>query len=259
MSEPEQSRVAALSRRERQRQATFEEILQTYRRLLRAGGEPPTLRAIASEMGLTAPALYRYVDGHDALVGNAAGAILLELVGAIERAAVGQDPDDPAAQLIASVAAFRAWSLDNPREFAMLFASAESGKRLIPADGTFPQGRHFGRAFATLFCRVWQRYGFPVPAEQDLDPVLVQGLHEEQEALGECPIVQCPLGLTWVFVQAWARLYGTLTIEVFGHVPDGVVRSRALFFTMLDELGPMLGLTAELPRLRELARAVSAD
>jgi AcrR family transcriptional regulator len=50
--------VAIATRRERLRAATVEEIKTTARRLLvEQGAESVTLRAIAREMGMTAPAL----------------------------------------------------------------------------------------------------------------------------------------------------------------------------------------------------------
>src|SRR6516162_6809338 len=49
------------SRRDRLRAATVEEIIQTARELIvRSGPEAASLRAIAREMGMTAPGLYRY-------------------------------------------------------------------------------------------------------------------------------------------------------------------------------------------------------
>ena len=52
------------TRRERQRQATYDEIVTVARRLLREG-DAISLRAIAQEMGMTPPALYRYIDGFE--------------------------------------------------------------------------------------------------------------------------------------------------------------------------------------------------
>ncbi len=49
-----------VSRRDRLRAATTEEIIQTARRLLVASGpDAMSLRDIAREMGMTAPGLYR--------------------------------------------------------------------------------------------------------------------------------------------------------------------------------------------------------
>ena len=51
------------------RAATAQEIKQTARRLLvDQGPEAVTLRAIAREIGMTAPALYRYFGSHEELL-----------------------------------------------------------------------------------------------------------------------------------------------------------------------------------------------
>src|SRR5688572_27661487 len=57
------------TRRERIRSATVAEIKDHARQLLGSGGPPAiSLRAIAREMGMTAPAIYRYFPSLDALV-----------------------------------------------------------------------------------------------------------------------------------------------------------------------------------------------
>ncbi|HEX6937099.1 MAG TPA: helix-turn-helix domain-containing protein, partial [Actinomycetes bacterium] len=60
---------AAPTRRERVRDATVREIRRTARSLLvDQGPDALTLRAIAREMGMTAPALYRYFASHEEIV-----------------------------------------------------------------------------------------------------------------------------------------------------------------------------------------------
>ena len=68
------------SRRDRVRAATAQEIKQTARRLLvDQGTEAVTLRAIAREIGMTAPALYRYFGSHEELLRSVVGDIFTEL------------------------------------------------------------------------------------------------------------------------------------------------------------------------------------
>src|SRR6266516_180026 len=69
-----------LSRRERVRAATRAEILLAARDLLVAGGtEDVTLRGIAAKLGITAPALYRYFDSREQLLGALRNSIYHEL------------------------------------------------------------------------------------------------------------------------------------------------------------------------------------
>ena len=72
--------VQASSRRDRVRAATTQEIKQTARRILVShGSEAVSLRAIAREMGMTAPALYRYFGSHEELIKHVIADIFTEL------------------------------------------------------------------------------------------------------------------------------------------------------------------------------------
>src|SRR6266705_2277028 len=72
--------MQAPSRRDRVRAATSQEIVQTARRLLvEQGIAAVSLRAIAREMGMTAPALYRYYDSHEELLRHVVADIFNEL------------------------------------------------------------------------------------------------------------------------------------------------------------------------------------
>ena len=69
-----------LSRRDRVRAATADEIKQTARHILVAEGpEGVSLRAIAREMGMTAPALYRYYGSHEDLIRHVIADIFTEI------------------------------------------------------------------------------------------------------------------------------------------------------------------------------------
>ena len=75
------------SRRDRLRAATIEEIIPTARRLLvTSGPEAVSLRAIAREMGMTAPGLYRYFGSHEELLRHVIAGIFTELAEDIHQA-----------------------------------------------------------------------------------------------------------------------------------------------------------------------------
>lgn len=120
------------TRRERQRQATYEEIVDVSRQLLRAGAGL-SLRAVAAEMGMTAPALYRYVDSHQELLLLVVRSILDDVITALREARDRHSNDDPAAQILASAVAFRRWARANRDEFTLTFANTAT------ADGQSPE------------------------------------------------------------------------------------------------------------------------
>jgi AcrR family transcriptional regulator len=261
--------TAVPTRRERQRQATFEEIVDVSRRLLRAG-EDVSIRAVAQEMGLTPPALYRYVDSHAELLARVARSIVEDVVAAMTVARDDQAADDPSAQVVAASAAFRAWALRNRTEFQMVFASGES----MPANESASPKKTgpmtsladclpddsgvqlFAAFFSEIFGRLWVKYQFAVPSDDELDPELLEILRSEikpdevTEGLGS----PTP-GMVWMFERAWARLYGTVTLEVFGHVHPGMISTGALFTATMLDIGADLNISDEWPRLQAVARA----
>ena len=77
--------IEAPSRRDRVRAATTGEIKQTARRILVARGpDAVSLRAIAREMGMTAPALYRYFASHEDLLRHVVADIFTEIADDIQ-------------------------------------------------------------------------------------------------------------------------------------------------------------------------------
>src|SRR6266516_370540 len=90
----------APTRRERLRTATLAEIKQAARQLVvRHGPTAISLRAIGRELGMSAPALYRYFPSLEALVMAVCSDVYDELRDAVT--AAGQATTGPAEQLLA--------------------------------------------------------------------------------------------------------------------------------------------------------------
>jgi AcrR family transcriptional regulator len=245
------ARAAAPTRRERQRQATFDEIVTTARTLLREH-DTIALRAVAHEMGMTAPALYRYVDSHDQLLQLVARAIFDDIVAALAAAASEHPSEDPGAQLVTAAVEFRRWALTHPQEFGLLFANPAMAHRKGPDDA----GQVFATFFAELYERVWKRYEFPVPAPSELPDDVARLLEAAQlaDAL-PCDFLGAPIGLSWVFMRAWSRLYGIVALEIFGHLSEELVANGAMFRAMMHDNGLDLGLGDDLGRLMDVIDA----
>ena len=244
------------SRREQQREATYDEIVAVAAALL-AEGADLSLRAVAARMGMTAPALYRYVANYQQLV----DLVAFELDRAATeqwRAEAARFPeDDPAARLTIGIVHFRRWALTKPREFSLVFANpiAEHGtdrRDLL----TLSTSGHF---FTDLLWQIYQRYGFAYPALDELDPVVGDAVLDPLIPAKAEHIAPEDRGILWIYMRSWSALYGVVTLESTGHCDPRVIASGQLFrATVLDWLTP-LGLDAERDRLTaildtELAR-----
>ena len=250
-----------LSRRDRLRAATTEEILQTARRLLVSSGpDAVTLRAIAREMGMTAPGLYRYFDSREELVRHVCANIFTELGGGIGRAIEAAVPppghpgESDAAKLtvkmVAACREFRRWALDHQAEFSLLFG--------VPLPG-LDDGRHdvadecalaFAGTFFTLFLELWAHLPFPVPAAEQIDPALHDQLIRYRDALG----ADLPVGAVLTFLRCWTVLYGAVAMEVFGHLRFALEDPAPMFELTLGDLAALVGLRYPLPAQAGAAR-----
>jgi len=249
------------TRRERQREATYDEIVRVATALLTEGDEL-SLRAVASRMGMTAPALYRYVANYQELVDLVAFELDKAATQGFVEAAARYPEDDPAAQLCAACVAFRRWALSRPREFALVFAnpigSETSDRRELLTLSTS------GHYFTDLLYRIWQRYRFPYPSLDELDPIIRDSVLNPLIPAKAEHIEPADRGLLWIYMRSWSSLYGVVTLESTGHCDPRVIQSGALFkATMVDWLEP-LGLGAEKERLialldAELARPSVAE
>jgi len=232
-----------LSRRDRVRAATVEEIKTTARRLLvEHGPDGLSLRAIARDMGMTAPALYRYFPSREDLLEHLIADLYVELGGAVAAARDAAGDDDVAGRLLAVCRRFRHWALDHTPEFGLLFGSPIEGV----ADPKHPDntgspghaaGLQFAGVFSELIVRLYQSRPFPVPTEGEIDPRLAEQLR------GYCRTLpgELPLGLVAVFLSCWVRLYGAVCVEAFGHLQFAIGEAEPMFEMELRSLADLLG------------------
>ena len=127
------------SRRERLRtQARAEAKSLALQQLAEAGPSALSLNAIARQMGLTGPALYRYFADRDALLAELVVDAYADLADALEDEVEELRDARPADRFRAFAAAYRAWATSQPHRYRLLFDApipgfAAHSERLIAA------------------------------------------------------------------------------------------------------------------------------
>ena len=159
--------VEPTTRRERQREATYAEIVATSIALLR-DGEDLSLRAVAQRMGMTAPALYRYVASYQELVDLVAYEVDRSATERFRAAADSLPESDVAGRLCASATAFRQWAHGSPREFGLVFANPVADTSCARRETLTLNCS--GHLFTDQIKAIWEVYDFPIPAVDDLPP-----------------------------------------------------------------------------------------
>ena len=237
------------SRRDRLRKATIEEIIQTARELLvQSGPEAVSLRAIAREMGMTAPGLYRYFGSHEELLRHVCANIFTELGEDIHRAIEAAvppgepTPDQMTTKLTVKMAAacreFRRWALNHKAEFGLVFGVPLPGLDDGRYDVADECALEFAGTFFALFLELWGAVRFPVPAPEEIDPGLRDQLARYRDAVG----ADIPIGAVLTFLRCWTVLYGAVAMEVFGHMSFALEDPAPMFELTLGDLAALVGL-----------------
>ncbi|GLX23507.1 TetR/AcrR family transcriptional regulator [Streptomyces lavendulae] len=229
--------AAAGRRRHRVREEALADAMRISRRLLvEEGPGAVSVRAVAREMGLTAPGLYRYYAGHRELVQALVSHLYEELAAALAGARERWPADEPGQRLGEVCRELRRWALAHPQEFALLFAKPVADADTAPGAPAHDPSWRFGGVVLDLMVQLWRRGGVQAPT--DLDPVWAAQLEEVREHLAGEPV---PLEVIYVFVACWARLYGSVAVEVFGHLDFALTDPGPLFDRTVGEVLALLG------------------
>ena len=233
--------AAAPSRRDRMRLETANDIKAAARQLLVSSGPGGVvLRAIAREVGMTAPAIYRYFPSLDELIAALIVDCYDELVAVMGVARDARPARDLGGRLVAVSRAFRSWSVRHPAEFGLIFGAPPPGFSAPPDGITESAGARFSAVFQDLFVGIWTDHGVPLPQRGTLDPRLTRQLRDYARVAA----VPLPPAALYLFLACWVRIYGVVAMEVFGHLRWAVADGEALFETELRQLAHQLGIAS---------------
>jgi AcrR family transcriptional regulator len=240
------------TRRERQREATYDEITRSARELLAAGAEL-SLRAVASRMGMTAPALYRYVGSYQELVDLVAFEIDKAATERFAAAADELPADDYAGRLVAATTEFRMWALGNPREFSLAFANPIADAQCLRRE--LLTASNSGHLMTGQMRALWEHNHHPIPSLEELPPAVRESVLDPLIPAKVDDLELEDRGLVWLYQQGWTALYGVVALEVFGHMDPRIIESGDMFVHVVREFAPKIGLADEVDRLESMIRA----
>ncbi len=215
--------------------ADYERIQQEIKVVARSqmaqhGTAGLSLRAIARDMKVSAPALYRYYPNLDALI----TALILDgfnaLADALEIAETGIPADQPKTQLRAALLAYRAWALAHPIDFQLIYGNPIPGYE-APREVTVPAasraleilGRCTDRAVSAGVLTLRAEFTkMPASVRAHLDQMARQ-YGSTAEVLHTCMV-------------GWTRIHGAVQLELYGHTPSVVGDPAAFYERLVDAL-----------------------
>ena len=224
MSENAASRPT--TRRERYRLDTAAEAKRLAMGQLSNGGVGAlSLNAIAREMGMTGPALYRYVGNRDDFLTELIIDTYTDFGDALWRA-VEQSEGQPAPARVRAVGqAYREWSVANPQPYLLILGTPIPGYQ-APEGPTTAAAQ---RALAALLTVVAKLDPEPLPTFEELD--------RECEAWAERTGANALPGRLLRFaVTVWTRLHGVMSLEIAGHFDPALPDGRLFYAAELDDM-----------------------
>ncbi|MBN6051892.1 TetR/AcrR family transcriptional regulator [Nonomuraea sp. RK-328] len=210
--------------RERYRAQVRAEIKErAWEQIATAGASALSLNAIAKQLGMSGPALYRYFAGRDELITELIRDAYRSLADAFHTAATpAPDVAAPGPDVAALARALRRWALDDPQRYFLIYGTPVPGYH-APDDIT---------AIASEIMAVLLDACAALPSGRPATPfdAHLEGHREWADGHPAPPEV---LRRALAF---WTRLHGVLSLELAGHFTGMGFDRELLFEAELDAL-----------------------
>lgn len=210
--------------RERYRTQVRAEVKErAWEQIATAGASALSLNAIAKQMGMSGPALYRYYAGRDELITELIRDAYRSLADAVRAAAAD------GAGLAALAHVLRGWALEHPQRYFLIYGTPVPGYH-APEDITGISSE----IMTTLLdaCA-------PLAPDSSATPLHTH-LEDHREWAQGHPAP--PAALHWA-LSFWTRMHGVLSLELSGHFSGMGFDPALLFAAELDDL--LAGPTVE--------------
>jgi AcrR family transcriptional regulator len=210
----------------RERSETITQIKTVARQQMAEHGTAGlSLRGIAREMGITAPAIYNYFPRLEDLITALIVDAFNSLAEAMDAAEAASPSDRPYDKIMALCLAYREWAIAHPTVFQLIYGNPIPGYH-APEELTIPLARRPFLGLFRWFIRAHQAGELVIPAEyQVVPPAMVEGIAAWKRLSG----IEMPDALLGLLMSGWARIHGAVLLELFGHL-EPLVGSGGSFY-----------------------------
>ena len=215
---------AVRSPRERYREQVCDEIkAHAWAQVATTGAAALSINAIARQMGISGPALYRYYRNRDELITELVLDAYRDLSATCLAAVTQGDP--PKARLAAVAAAMRGWALAAPHRYLLIYGTPVPGYQAPPA--ATAAAATIMTILLDAFAELGTAHG-PVP---EAAAAFDSHLAAHREWAADHPAAADALRRALTF---WTRLHGVISLEVAGHF-TGMAFDPALLYSAETE------------------------
>lgn len=229
----------AQTRREQRREETYEKIKIVARQQMAAQGTAGlSLRAIAREMGITAPAIYRYYENLDDLITTLILESFNALADALEAAQADHEGESYTDQLVAVLLAYRQWAVAHPIDFQLIYGNPIPGY-VAPRDVTVPAVvRGFAIIVGLIDSLLKAGEADPQPPYNSVPPETAAYMQDIIERDGY-PVTVLAF---YMGIVGWTQLHGVIMLEMFNHLQPAVGDVAAYYHGQVLNLLRVMGV-----------------
>jgi AcrR family transcriptional regulator len=191
------------------------DIKETAWEQIAASGAPSlSLRAIARQLEITAPAIYNYYPDRDALVTALIQDAFTSLGVSQNDALQGLAVDDHAGRLAALGLAYRQWALTYPQRYQLIFGTPIPGYH-APEDITIPAAAWALVPLTVTLQAIFDAGRLHVERLAPRTPELTEMLEAWSEFTGGRHIE-----VLYAALVVWSRVHGLVSLEVGEQLPS---------------------------------------
>ena len=196
-----------------------------------------TLRGVARELNITAPAIYNYFPRLDDLITALIVDAFTAQGAAIGAAEAGVASDRAADRIEAMALAYRQWAVEHPVDFQLIYGNPIPGF-VAPAGITAPLALAAFLGMFRWYTAAHAAGELKAPPEYAEPPAALRATLRRLEADSGMPV---PAQVAALLASSWARIHGLVMLELFEHLQP-LVGDPAEFYryevrALLERLG----------------------
>jgi len=214
------------TRREERRAQTVAEIKHLAMEQVSLGGpDAVSLSGIVREMSMSPAAVYRYFANRDALLADLVVDAYNELADALASVPKSRSTQ---AHLDAVLRGTRAWALENPNSYRLIFQTTIGSGQDFAADRTIPAS---SRSMAVII------EALAAVANGTNAAPLTPGIAEAMTAWRERTGIEgYSAELLALGFLSWTRLHGIISLELGGHLAATGIGAQVLFDAEVESI-----------------------
>lgn len=208
------------------REEMIEQIKATARMQMSAKGTAGlSLRGIAREIGVTAPAIYNYFPTLDDLITALITDAFQSIAEYMATASAEHDDGTAVSRIFAAAIAYREWAVVNPIQFQLIYGNPIPNY-VAPIEITGPMARLPFEGLMSDFIQAYHEGELQLSRHQvDIPPTVRSNIAAYLDHVG----FDMPEAVVYAIMSSWSHIHGIVMLELFDHITP-IIADTKMFY-----------------------------